>query len=201
MDVKALAPGLYRWTARHPAWRPGAPPDSPGDWPPAVGCVAYAAAEGLVLVDPQLPAEDGWPALDALVAEHGPAVAVLTTIRFHGRSGERVAERYGGERLGVGAGVPGVEPIPLAGADETLFWLPRVRALIAGDRLIGAAGGGLRVCPQPWLDYLPGGLTVAELRDRLRPLLELSVELVLVSHGEPVLADGAAALAGALDAP
>ena len=75
-----------------------------------------------------------------------------------------------------------------------------MRALVAGDRLVGTPGGGLRVCPQSWLGYLPGGLTVAELRDRLRPLLDLPVELVLVSHGDPVLAGGHAALAAALEA-
>jgi hypothetical protein len=41
-------------------------------------------------------------------------------------------------------------------------------------------------------------LTVAQLKQGLRPLLELPVELVLVSHGEPVLADGQRALATAL---
>ena len=38
------------------------------------------------------------------------------------------------------------------------------------------------------------------LREALRPLLDLPVELVLASHGEPVLADGHAALAHPLDA-
>ncbi len=201
MLVEALGPGLYRWTARHPAWQAGAEAESPGDWPPEVGCVAYAAADRLVLVDPQLPGEEGWAELDALVAEHGPRVAVLTTIRFHGRSRDAVVARYGAERPRIGdARIPGVEVWPIEGADETLLWLPRVRALVAGDRLVGTPGGGLRVCPQSWLGYLPGGLTVAELRDRLRPLLDLPVELVLVSHGDPVLAGGHAALAAALEA-
>jgi hypothetical protein len=39
---------------------------------------------------------------------------------------------------------------------------------------------------------------VEGLKERLRPLLELPVELVLVSHGEPVLQDGHAALSKAL---
>jgi len=200
MLVQALGPGLYRWTARHPAWQAGAGAESPGDWPPEVGCVAYAAADRLVLVDPQLQGEEGWAELDALVAEHGPRVAVLTTIRFHGRSRDAVVARYGAERPRIGdARIPGVEVWPIEGADETLLWLPRVRALVAGDRLVGTPGGGLRVCPQSWLGYLPG-LTVAELRDRLRPLLDLPVELVLVSHGDPVLAGGHAALTAALEA-
>jgi hypothetical protein len=204
MDVQRLAPGLYRWTARHPAWHPGAPPGSPGDWPPDVGCVAYAADDRLVFVDPQLPtdAEAGWPALDALVEEHGPRVSVLTTIRFHGRSSAAVVERYDADRPALAAArIAGVEPIVLEGADETLVWLPRVRALACGDRVVGTAGGGVAPCPESWLEYIPGGFTVAALRDRLRPLLDLPLERVLVSHGEPVLAGGRAALARGLGEP
>ena len=41
---------------------------------------------------------------------------------------------------------------------------------------------------------MPGALAVrqthADLRESLAPLLDLPVERVLVSHGEPVLADG-----------
>ena len=39
--MEELAPGLHRWTARHPEWEPGAEPGSPADWPPDVGCVVY----------------------------------------------------------------------------------------------------------------------------------------------------------------
>ena len=38
-------------------------------------------------------------------------------------------------------------------------------------------------------------------RERLRPLLELPIERVVVSHGEPVLAGGRDALAEALRIP
>jgi hypothetical protein len=48
----------------------------------------------------------------------------------------------------------------------------------------------LRLCPERWL----GAKTHDDLKASLRPLLELPVEQVLVSHGEPVLADGRAAL-------
>ena len=67
-----------------------------------------------------------------------------------------------------------------------------------GDRILGAASGGLRLCPESWLGYLPSGVTIAGLRELLRPLLELPIERVIVSHGEPVLAGGRAALARAL---
>ena len=60
---------------------------------------------------------------------------------------------------------------------------------------VGAAGGGLRLCPESWL---PEGKGHAELRAALRPLLDLPVERVLVSHGEPVLTGAGRALAGVL---
>ena len=57
--------------------------------------------------------------------------------------------------------------------------------------ILGADGGGLRFCPESWL---PDGVGHAELRTSLYLLIELPVERVLVSHGAPVLADGARAL-------
>lgn len=43
-------------------------------------------------------------------------------------------------------------------------------------------------------------MTTAELAAALRPLLDLPIERVLVSHGEPALKGGRAALQNALDA-
>jgi hypothetical protein len=96
--VEELAPGLHRWTARHPAWEPGAEPGSPADWPPEVGSVAYQGPDALVLVDPLVA---DWAPLDALVERHGRPVVVLTTMRFHGRSRGDVAERYGADPRAV----------------------------------------------------------------------------------------------------
>ncbi len=188
-----VAPGLYRWTARHPAWEPGAEPDSPDDWPPEVGSVAYVRSGEIVLIDPMVA---DWDALDTLVA--GLPVLVLTTLRFHGRSRDEVVERYGARLVSVRDPAPeGVERIPIEDADETMVWLPEHAALVPGDRLIGDGRGGLRMCPESWLGYLPE-LGLAGLREALAPLLELPVQRVLVSHGEPVLADGGAAIRAAL---
>jgi hypothetical protein len=187
--VEELAPGLHRWTARHPEWRPGAEPGTPDDGPPEVGSVAYEAPDALVLIDPLVA---DWAALDALVERHGRPVVVLTTMRFHGRSRDEVAERYGAELRTHTAEPPdGVRRIPVEGMDESMVYLEAPRALVPGDRLIGDP---LRPCPESWLRYLPGPPDAAELRAALAPLLELRVERVLVSHGEPVLCDGAAAL-------
>jgi glyoxylase-like metal-dependent hydrolase (beta-lactamase superfamily II) len=71
-------------------------------------------------------------------------------------------------------------------------------ALVAGDRLMGDGRGGLRLCPSSWIRYLSTGISLDELRDALRPLLELPVERVLTSHGEPVLRGGRRAIELAL---
>jgi hypothetical protein len=200
MSLLEHRPGLYRWTSRHPEAVDDPEPGSPADWPPDVGCVAYLAPDALVLVDPLV--EEGGEVegeLDALVERHGRRVAILTTIGFHRRSRDRLAERYGASTSRARRTLPrGVVTLPVRSAGETMVWLPEHAALVPGDRLLGDGAGGIRLCPPSWLGYLRNGMTPERLRDALRPLLDLPVELVLVSHGEPVLAGGRAALASAL---
>src|SRR6266508_160178 len=75
-----------------------------------------------------------------------------------------------------------------------VFVRSRRRAVVFGDAILGDQRGGLRLAP--W--FLED-----EARERtraaLRALLDLPIEVVLPSHGNPVLADGKAALAQALD--
>jgi hypothetical protein len=183
MEVTELRPGLYRWTAPHPDYEPDPEPDSPADWPEQVGCVTYQAPEALVLIDPLVP-EELWPALDRLA--EGRPVVVLTTIAFHSRSGDAVVKRYD-----ASARLPrGVEMIRIPRAGEAMVWIPEHAALVPGDRILGGQEGGLRACPNSWLGYLPSGITGEELREAQRPLLQLPIELVLVSHGDPVLSGG-----------
>jgi hypothetical protein len=197
VELTELRPGLYRWTAPHPGYAPDPEPDSPADWPEQVGSVAYDAPDALVLIDPLVP-EGLWPALDRLAS--GRRVAVLTTIGFHRRSRDAVAERYGASTSRAKKTLPkGVETIPIKGAGETMIWIPEHGALVPGDRILGGREGGLRVCPDSWLRYLPSGMTGTQLREALRPLLDLPIELVLVSHGEPVSRDARDALAQALE--
>ena len=72
---------------------------------------------------------------------------------------------------------------------EVVYWVPSAQALVVGDVLLGKPE--FRLCPKRWL----GGKTHDDLKESLRPLLELPIEQVLVSHGEPVLEDGYKALA------
>jgi hypothetical protein len=201
VDIVEIDAGLWRWSTRHPEWSPGAKASSAADWPPDVGSVAFAASDAVVLVDPLVPAEPDvfWRWLDGLVAEQGPRVAVLTTIKWHRRSRDEVAARYGASTSRARDRLPkGVETIPIRRAGETMVWLPGPRALVPGDRLLGDGRGGLRLSPASWIAYLPSKLGRAQLREAMRPLLDLPVERVLVSHGEPVLRGGRAAIARAI---
>jgi hypothetical protein len=151
-----------------------------------------------VLVDPLVPREL-WAPLGERVEQHGRPVVVLTTLRWHRRSRDEVLRRFGATAVRRAADLPtGVEAVRVPRAGETMVWLPGPRALVPGDRLLGDDCGGLRLCPPSWLRYLRPGLTRSELRDALRPLLELPVEIVLVSHGEPVLENGHTTLERAL---
>jgi hypothetical protein len=120
-------------------------------------------------------------------------------MRFHHRSRAEVAERYGAVLVSHAQPPPaGIQRVPIEGGDESMVWIEAPRALVPGDRLMGDGAGSLRMCRASWLRYLPGPPGLDELRDGLRPLLELPVERVLVSHGEPVLRDGLAAIRAAL---
>jgi hypothetical protein len=201
--LRELRPGLYRWTARHPDAEADPQAGSPADWGPEVGSVAYAARDALVLVDPLVPSDrsDLQEELDELVRRHRKPVVILTTLQFHRRSREELVARYGASTSRAKKALPeGVETIQIRGAGETMVWLPERRALIPGDRLLGEEGGGVRLCPESWLRYLPSKMSQAHLRNALQPLLELQVDMVLVSHGEPVLSGGREALVRALDA-
>ena len=134
------------------------------------------------LIDPLVP-DELWPELDALV--EGTAVHVLVTLPFHGRSADAAAERYQ-----ASSELPeGIAAYHVPRAGERVFWIPEHGALVPGDALI-AHPDALRISPQPWLDVLGGGSTREQVAEDLRPLLDLPVERILVSHGEPVL-DGA----------
>lgn len=196
MEVDAIATSLWRWTTRHPEWTPEE------DWPADVGCVYLETADAVVLFDPLIPAdaperERFLTALDRDVERHPHPVVLLRTVHWHQRSIDELADRYGATLWTPDAGrLPaGIEAIDAERADETLFFLRDHGALVAGDVLLGDGAGGVRVCPDSWL---PKDVSPREFRERLRPLLELPLERILVSHGEPVLTDGRDALARAL---
>jgi glyoxylase-like metal-dependent hydrolase (beta-lactamase superfamily II) len=200
-----LRPGLWRWTAHHEEWKQ------------EVAAVAIASKAELVLIDPLL-VGDQWGQLERGLGDREPHV--LLTIHWHARSAAAVAERFDGARIWahsrnraavarrapvtdvfrIGDELPGdLVALEARPRSEVLFWEPRSHALIAGDALLGDGekGSGLHTCPASWL---PGSASLADLRQALRPALDLPVELVLTSHGAPALLDAEQALAGAIGA-
>lgn len=200
MDVRELRPGLWRWTAAHPEW------EHAEHWGPEVGSVYAELPDALVMVDPLVPQDEEdrfWEALDRDVERVGKPVHVLLTVHWHERSVAAVLDRYKAtlwrpeERGTLPAGVH-AEVVKGSDWVEALFFLEPHRALIAGDLLIGKAGGGIEL-PVGWFPKGEQDWAEQELKPELRKrLAELPVELVVVSHGEPVLEDGAAALERAL---
>ena len=196
MQVRELATGLWYWTGRHPAWTPA--DGGPDGWDQEVGCYFYDGPDAICLFDPLIPMEDRdrfFEALDRDVEQAGKPVRILLTVDAHRRSAADLAERLRHRSAAAAAGAaascrPGSRSRREA-AGEFVFWLPEHRALVAGDLIIGRAHG-LEV-PRAWLED-----RYEEAVARLRPLLDLPVDRVLVTHGEPVLEDGLEALERAL---
>jgi glyoxylase-like metal-dependent hydrolase (beta-lactamase superfamily II) len=213
--VDEVAPGLWRWTRRHPAWHPRGFGDE-------VSSYALLDDAGLVLVDPLLDGEDD-PVLAALEAQASGSVRILITMPGHERSAELIGRRmrsrhdvgiYGHARcssrlddtsfftaLAGGETIAGGVRVHAFGSPrraELPFELPSHRALAFGDAVVETGNGELRVwaqapVKQAWWDerFIP----------TLRPLAALAVERVLVTHGKPVLEHGATELAAALSRP
>jgi hypothetical protein len=204
VTVNELAPGLWRWSSNHPEWT------AEEEWEPEVASYYVADGDTLVLIDPLVPAgeeEELWRALDRDVERHGPP-QVLLTVFWHTRSTQAVLDRYEGSRAfapdswpdearervpsaelyPLGATLPlGIEAKGTEHRGEALLWIPAHRALAAGDILLGTREGGVRTCPDSWLRP---GVTGEQIRDGLRPLLELPIERLLLTHGDAIL-DGA----------
>jgi glyoxylase-like metal-dependent hydrolase (beta-lactamase superfamily II) len=187
--IEEVRPGLKRWVSVHPEWKPEE--DQLDESYRPVASVLHHAPNALVLIDPLVP-DDLWPSLDAEVKARRAAVIVLTTITFHARSRDEVAQRYGAK---LGGEPDGVRTFPAERGDEVAVWLEQPRAIVFGDAIIGDRGGGLRLSPWSRSDEAR-----EVTRRALRVLLDLPVELVLPSHGEPVLEHGREALAKALAA-
>ena len=83
---------------------------------------------------------------------------------------------------------------------ELPLWIEDHAALAFGDALVTTPGGELRIWSQDKLDARRRAFYRERFVPTLAPLLELPCERVLVTHGEPVLKRGAAALREAVSA-
>lgn len=210
--MEQLGPGLWAWTARHPDWQPGQ------DWDEEVRCFCVETDAETLVVDPLVDGDD-WTALDDVVQRGGAPAAIVLTQAAHARMAGEAAPRYaagvwGHERAREKVG--GAEFHPVAHGDDvpggahvlafdeprggsgTPLYVPSRRAVAIGDVFI-SVDGGLRVwwtshddAEERWYRerYIPS----------LRRWLELPIERILVSHGEPV-AGGGEELAAALERP
>jgi glyoxylase-like metal-dependent hydrolase (beta-lactamase superfamily II) len=198
-----LRPGLSTWTALHPSWRPEE--GGPQGWDEEVRSYAYDPGDVLVLFDPLAPPPELYGLADAR------PVVVLLTCHWHQRSSEELVERLGATVFAPEAKVEdvraaaqsyrhgdtlpgGVEALVGGYPEEATLWIPACGGLVIGDVFLGG-DRGFRVQPDSWL---ADGLTHDGLRERLQRLLELPVEVLLPTHGDPVVEDAKGVLERAL---
>jgi hypothetical protein len=210
-----IAPGIWRWTARHPEWHPG-------EFGAEVACFALDAGDDLLLIDPLVP-EDGDSAvldlLDRLANDR--TTSALITIGYHVRSAEALCERYGGRVYGPHTCVkrlaneqllteftPGT-PGPAGSSAFTIgkprrterpLWFPSHNALAFGDAVVTTPENELRVWSHAPLDAKVRRFYRERFAPTLEPLLDLPVEHVLVTHGAPIAGGGAKVLRAAVEA-
>jgi hypothetical protein len=198
--VEELRPGLWTWTARHPEWTPGQ--GGPEGWDPDVHSYAYQSGRLLVLFDPLAPPDAVYE------LARGKDVVILLTYNGHERSTPELVERLTcavyapavsrnpltvpASPYAVGDSLPGdVKAATGFYPNEGTFWIARHSALVIGDTLIGDGRGGLRLQPRSWM---PETLSPDDFKRGLSPLLELPVELILLTHSVPVVEDAAGRL-------
>ena len=213
MRVEQIAPGLWHWTALHPEWKPEYEEGGQG-WGEIVSSYALVSEQGLVLVDPQVPAEETeaarfCKALDRDVEAHGPP-SILLTVYWHARSAKEIGERYAGSTIWAPADTPeghvphthtytagdalpaGIQARDVSRLGELVLYLPTHKAVAFGDVVLD----GVRLLPDGWLR---NDMTKQDVTEALRPLLDEKIELLLLTHGGPVTEGARKKLERALD--
>jgi glyoxylase-like metal-dependent hydrolase (beta-lactamase superfamily II) len=202
--MKELRKGLWTWTAPHPSWTPDQ--GGPEGWDQDVRSYALDDGDRLVLFDPLVEVEQ----VEELA--HGRPVVVLLTNFWHRRGTAALVDALGAVvhapaptvaqfdfpvvPYELGGDLPGgVEPQVAAYVNESNLWIRRLGALVTGDTFPGGEAG-FRLQPDSWLEE---GLTPAGRRKRLEPLLGLPVELLLPTHGDPVVEGALDVLRSALE--
>ncbi|MFL5969842.1 MAG: hypothetical protein ACJ74L_09610 [Gaiellaceae bacterium] len=171
--MQELAGGLWTWTGRHPDWT-GNP-----HWGPEVRSYALQTDEGVILFDPiSVP--------DELTRD--TKVQVVLTAEWHDRDAKQLGAPICGDDL-----PKDVTAQPAFFPGERTLWIPAQNALVVGDSL--PDGGAM---PDAWLESEWAKATREEYNEKLRPLVDLPVELLLPTHGDPVTNDAQSALRRAL---
>lgn len=216
--MECIADGIWRWTARHPEWHPH------GAFGAEVASYLLRDGDDTLVIDPIAPGGDVMALLDALDGKVSGRVRIMITIPYHVRDAESVWRQYrrtGGatihghpavaKRLADDNGFRALEAGIAVGASvipivigsprryEMPLFVPAHRALVFGDAIVQAYGA-----TRVWIQRRPtprqADWYVRRLRPSLDPLLDVDCDRLLVTHGEPVLTGGRAALRAALDA-
>jgi hypothetical protein len=207
--VRELKPGVWHWQAAHPDWTPRE------RWPQEVSSYAIDDGERLLFFDPLAVPDQllalapereplivltaPWHERDtrALVGRLGAAVfaprpdTAQDLIDKFGITAEQAGDgspdlqwlRSGrgnvhwyaaGDRLATG-----IEAYEGREHNDLVLWKASVGAVIAGDSLADF-GTGLALN-----EWLRGDVTHEQVVQRLRPLLDLPIEVVCPAHGAP----------------
>ena len=199
--MEEIGPRIWHWQSPHPDW------DEEQWWPELVSSYAVEAGDDLLLFDPlAVPHEVRERASAVLLTApyherdarrlclpvHTPPADTwedwvekfgVDPDRVRGMESDDLAWLRAGEGDGHFHG-PGPWPFGItayAGREDNdlILWVPQVSALVTGDSLSDFGDG---------LDVQLGGRTHVTRDDviqRLRPLLDLPIELVLPAHGAP----------------
>ena len=207
--MRELQPGLWHWQAPHPDWTPDE------RWPREVSSYAIDDGARLLLIDPLAVPDElldlagqrepaivltaPWHERDtkSLVERLGaqvftpPPDSAQDLIDKFGITAEHAGDgspdlawlRSGNAEvtwLAAGDRLPiGIEAFVGREHNDLELWIESRRALVFGDTLVDFGRGfGLN-------EWLKGDVPHAEVVARLRPLLDLPIELVLPAHGAP----------------
>jgi hypothetical protein len=199
--VRDLRPGVWHWQSPHPDW------NEEQWWPELVSSYAIELGDDFLLFDPLSVPDELRERATAVVltapyherdarrlglpVHTPPADTRQDWVEKFGVDPDRVrgmeSEDLAWLRAGEGEAHfhdPGVWPFGIhayAGREDNdlILWLPSINAIVTGDSLSDFGDG---------VDIQLGGrkhVTRDDVVRRLRPLLDLPVELVLPAHGEP----------------
>ena len=196
-----LRPGVWHWQSPHPDW------NEEEWWPELVSSYGIELGDDFLLFDPLSVPDELRERATAVVLTapyherdarrlglpvHTPPADTwqdwvekfgVDPDRVRGMESDDLAWLRAGEGEGHFHG-PGAWPFGInayAGREDNdlILWLPSINAIVTGDSLSDFGDG---------LDIQLGGrkhVTRDDVVRRLRPLLDLPVELVLPAHGEP----------------
>jgi glyoxylase-like metal-dependent hydrolase (beta-lactamase superfamily II) len=176
--MREVATGVWHWQAEHPEWKQGQ------TWARMVSSYAVDTGEDVLLFDP----------LDVPAELRARATAVVLTCPWHRRDAPGLGlpihvpppdppdpDPVRGEVFVSGDTLPfGVRAFEGFEPNDLVLYVESHRAVVVGDTLIDR-GNGLQVHP----DWPVPGIALDEVVERLRPLLDLSIDIVLPTHAEP----------------